>query len=131
MTSKKNETILLIDDDQKMLSLLTTLLQLEGYVSVPLISPAPDVIIKAINEHHPLAMILDVHLSDRNGIDILKSIHPKLVESAVSVMMTSGEDLRRQCLDAGADEFLLKPYMPTELIDWLHKKSLAFRQKES
>lgn len=128
MPNKPNNTVILIDDDQKMLALLTTLLRLEGYSSIPLTSPSPEVILQTINDHHPLAIILDVHLSGRNGIDILKSIHKQTHESSVSVLMTSGEDLHKQCLDAGADNFLLKPYMPDDLINWLRMKSLASRQ---
>jgi CheY-like chemotaxis protein len=34
--------------------------------------------------------------------------------------MTSGLELRQECLAAGADGFLMKPFMPKELIDWLN-----------
>jgi len=33
--------------------------------------------------------------------------------------MSSGEDVRDACAKAGADGFLLKPYMPDDLISWI------------
>lgn len=130
MLNQPLDSVILIDDDQKMLSLLTTLLKMEGYLAVPLISPRIEKIINAIDVYNPIAIVLDVHLADQDGIEILKSIHSKANETSVSILMTSGEDLRKRCLDAGADEFLLKPYMPTDLIDWLEKKKYARHHKE-
>jgi CheY-like chemotaxis protein len=34
----------------------------------------------------------------------------------VPLVMTSAMDCRRECLEAGADQFILKPYLPDELV---------------
>jgi DNA-binding response OmpR family regulator len=131
MHKQLNKNIILIEDDQIMLSLLTTLLGLETYHVIALRHPTTDNILEIIENHIPVAIILDVHLEDQNGIDLLNSFQAKAKEFNISVMMTSGEDLRRECLEAGADGFLLKPYMPADLITWLNNRSQASQKKES
>ncbi len=131
MLSQRNEKIILIEDDQKMLSLLVTLIGMEGYKAIPMRTPSPETIIETVEKEKPAAALLDVHLSDRNGIDILRAVHSIMAKHHVRVLMTSGEDLRKECLAAGADGFLLKPYMPGELIAWLNEKSQHNQIKES
>ncbi len=131
MQNPPHEKVLLVEDDQKMLALLTRLLEIEGFRVVPMHAPTADSILDALAELHPMAVVLDVHLAGQNGIDLLKSIRAKAALQPVSVLMTSGEDLRRECLSAGADGFLLKPYMPTDLIAWLRTHTLINNSKEN
>lgn len=131
MQNPPHEKVLLVEDDQKMLALLARLLEIEGFKVVPVQSPTGDSIMAALAEQHPFAVVLDVHLAGQNGIDLLKSIRAKAALQPVSVLMTSGEDLRRECLSAGADGFLLKPYMPTDLIVWLRTQSKIYNTKEN
>ncbi len=60
--------------------------------------------------------MLDVFLAGQNGLQILESIraHPRL--RATRVVMVSGMDVSAECKKKGADAFLLKPYMPDELV---------------
>jgi len=131
MSLQRNDKIILIEDDQKMLSLLTTLLGMEGYKPIPMRSPSPEIITATVEQERPAAVVLDVHLSDQNGIDLLRAVRSSMAEYNVHVLMTSGEDLRKECLAAGADGFLLKPYMPGELIDWLNEKTQPKQIEES
>jgi DNA-binding response OmpR family regulator len=131
MPSQQNEAVFLIEDDQKMSSLLSTLLEMEGYRVLALETPTPEAIIDIIDTHKPMALIMDVHLATYNGIDLLKLIRSEAQQVSTHVMMTSGEDLRMQCLTAGADGFLLKPYAPTELISWLRTRSQLNNKKEN
>src|SRR5512138_618452 len=98
MTNRHNEKIILIEDDQKMLSLLSTLIGIEGYQAIPMHSPTPETVIDTVRQEKPSAAVLDVHLSDKNGIDLLKVVHPVMVEFNMRVLMTSGEDLHKECI---------------------------------
>lgn len=131
MSRQLNEKVILIEDDQKMLGLLSTLLGMEGYQAIPMRTPTIEKIIEYVQQEKPSAAVLDVHLSDKNGIDLLKAVYPVMAEYKIHVLMTSGEDLRSECLAAGADGFLLKPYMPEELITWLNENSQTIPKKES
>ncbi|MEI6291642.1 MAG: response regulator [Chloroflexota bacterium] len=107
--------IMLAEDDPTMLSLLKTLLSLEGLASVTLSEDEDP--IKAIRREDPKVILMDVHLTQGNGIDFLKLIRAEADMAGIYVIMQSGMNLSDECLAAGANSFLLKPYMPNLLID--------------
>ena len=109
--------ICLFEDDETMRSLLKTLLEIEGY-QVLATNPEEDAISILIREK-PNLLILDVHLKYCDGVDILKSIRETEETKSLVVLMTSGMDLEDICLNSGANGFLLKPYMPDDLINWI------------
>lgn len=108
--------VMLVDDDRTMLDLLKTLLELEGYEVLPVIPAEYGDFLAKVLEVKPDAILLDVHLNRVSGIDLLKEMRTNAQLSDIRILMTSGEDLRELCMAAGADGFLLKPYMPDELI---------------
>ena len=106
--------IMLAEDDTTMLSLLKTLLRLEGFETTTL-SEQEDVL-DALRRENPDAILMDVHLTQGNGLEFMSEIRsdPKLRQ--VYTIMQSGMNLEMECKAAGADAFLLKPYMPDTLI---------------
>jgi len=108
------KTVMLIDDDPTMLRLLSTLIEIEGFRSVPW-DGDPD-ILAAIIRHQPDLILLDVNLRGINGIDILKLIRTSKATSDLPTLMTSGMDYTEVCMRAGATAFFLKPYMPDKLL---------------
>ena len=121
MTQNNKTKIILCDDDPTMRSLLETLLGMEGYEAVSFIESTDEKFIDFLIVEQPRAVLLDVHLAYSNGIDLLKKIKKESQLKDMFVLLTSGMDLRKECLENGADGFLLKPYMPDDLISWLHK----------
>ncbi|MCZ2127257.1 MAG: response regulator [Anaerolineales bacterium] len=105
--------VLLAEDDFTMVSLLKTLLKMEGYEVVAL-DIAADVI-ASVRAEKPDLLLMDVHLFDQNGLDILDKLRKTKDVSAVRVLMSSGANIREECMNRGADGFLMKPYMPDEL----------------
>lgn len=110
---------MLIEDDQMMRSLLKTLLSLEGFQVAESGDVGQDEIMMAIQAEKPDGLLLDIHLRHSNGIDILKQVRKEKKHHGIRILTTSGMDLKDKCIQAGADGFLLKPYMPDELIQWL------------
>lgn len=110
--------IMLAEDDPTMLSLLRTLLRLEGFDTVTL-SEQEDVI-EAIRRETPNVILMDVHLTQGNGLEFLRSIRAEPIIKDVFIIMQSGMNLMDECKAAGADFFLLKPYMPNSLIEAIH-----------
>ena len=108
--------VLLIEDDFTMLSLLNTLLQIEGFETFNPADDRPDTILQAIRQYKPDVTLLDVNLHQCCGTDLMQTIRndPELKDQRV--IMSSGLDLRYECRQAGANSFLLKPYMPDDLI---------------
>jgi CheY-like chemotaxis protein len=113
--------ILIIEDNPTMLSLLKTLLELEGYhVSIAAGETVGD-ILNSIHQENPDIALLDVYLKDISGMDVVKQLRQTETSKHTTVIMTSGMNLEEQCLKEGADGFLLKPYMPDDLISLLKR----------
>ncbi len=109
--------VMLVEDDATMQAVLRTLLEIEGYqVALTPNNPKMDDIIQSVRDANPDVLLLDVHLRDISGFDVVKRIREDSELSKARVIMTSGMDVKERCIAAGADDFLLKPYMPDELM---------------
>ena len=105
--------ILIAEDDQTMASLLTTLLKMEGFDVVSLESH--DDVPSAVAQEKPDVLLTDVHLGEQNGMEIVSAIRQNEEMSQMKIVMTSGLDMKDECLKRGADHFLMKPFMPDDL----------------
>ena len=112
-------TIMLAEDDQTMVSLLKTLLGMEGYQVMAL--DMEEDVFDSVKTHQPDVLLLDVHLPNANGLDIIDQIRANPETKDISVVMTSGLNLEPECMRHGASEFLLKPYMPDDLLGILKR----------
>lgn len=109
--------IMLAEDDLTMVTLLKTLLGMEGYQVIAL--TIDDVIIDAVRNNRPDILLLDVHLPNANGLEVLNQIRKDEETRDLKVVMTSGLNLELECKNQGANDFLLKPYMPDTLLKTL------------
>ncbi len=117
MSEEFMKKIMLIEDDESMKCVLGTLLELEGYKVMLAPDRRPmDEILQAVRNARPDVILMDVHLREVNGFDILKVLRADPQLASARIVMTSGMDVRDDCLKAGADDFLMKPYMPDELL---------------
>ncbi len=64
---------------------------------------------------------MDVYLAHQNGLEVLDAIRSMDEAHNVRIVMISGMNLKEDCLARGADDFLLKPFMPDDLIQILRK----------
>jgi DNA-binding response OmpR family regulator len=109
--------VMLIEDDETMLSLITTLLEFEGFqVSQLEKDGCLEDILDCIRHEKPELILLDVHLRRTNGFDLLERMRQDEELKSTRVLMSSGMELSKQCDQGGADGFILKPYMPEELV---------------
>ena len=106
--------ILIAEDDHTMVSLLKTLLKMEGFdvVNVDVHTDVPTVVAR----EKPDALLMDVHLGEQNGTDIVTLIRKEQQFAHINIVMTSGLNMEDECLKSGANHFLLKPFMPDDLI---------------
>lgn len=111
------DKILLVDDDTTMLSLLSTFLEIEGFRIVPLSGGSDaEEILRRIRSENPELILMDVHLPRISGIDLVQRMRKDEVLKSTKVIMSSGMNLIVESRQAGADGFILKPYMPDELV---------------
>jgi len=111
---------MLVEDDATMLSLLSTLLQIEGFDVVKVKQDSLEGILNEMRLEKPSLALIDVYLRAASGFDILRTLRQDPELKNMRVLMSSGMDFREQCLQRGADDFILKPYMPDELIKKMH-----------
>lgn len=109
--------VLLAEDDATMVSLLTTLLKMEGF-DVFALDASMDVAAE-VEKQKPDALFMDVHLGGQSGMNILEKIRKNRKNNSVRIIMTSGMNMKDECMTRGADAFLLKPFMPDDLINAL------------
>jgi chemosensory pili system protein ChpA (sensor histidine kinase/response regulator) len=111
------DKILLIEDDETMVSLLCTLMQLEGFTATQMgKSETLEKVMENVHTEKPDLILLDVNLRQFNGFDLLHLIRQNDDLKHTRILMSSGMDYRERCLREGADGFILKPYMPEDLI---------------
>ncbi|HRN95819.1 MAG TPA: response regulator [Candidatus Levybacteria bacterium] len=101
--------ILVVDDDAAILEAIQVLLELEGY-SVRTATDAQTAL-QAVQKHQPQLVVLDVLLSGDDGRDIAKQLKSAPPTSAIPiVMMSAHPNVRQSVIDAGADDFMSKPF---------------------
>lgn len=107
--------ILLVEDDLPLASALAEFLGAKGFVCERAAS------LQAARALLPLAhwgaVLLDWQLPDGEGLTLLPLLRARLPEAAV-IVLTARDQItdRIQGLDAGADDYLIKPYDPDELL---------------
>jgi CheY-like chemotaxis protein len=107
--------IMLIDDDETMISLLQTLLEMDGFevVSTSDWKNIPDDVLASEAE----LLLMDCNLPEVDGLEILTKMRREKAFQDLHIIMTSGMDMEYRAMAAGADAFLLKPYTPDTLYE--------------
>lgn len=116
--SSKNASILLVEDDDVTAYMLTYLLRREGY-DVTCLSDGQQAY-EAINAEHPFSLaLLDVMIPYRNGIELISQIRSMPSWDNTPVIMISGKSQESdivKALDAGANDYVTKPFQPGEVL---------------
>ena len=106
--------ILVVDDDPHMLTMMRRVLEVEGYAVA--LAPDGDAALEVLRSQPVDLVILDVMLPGRDGFDVCRTVRR---ESAVPVLMLTARDEATNKvtgLDSGADDYVVKPFNPDELL---------------
>lgn len=109
--------IMMVDDEPLNMKILRLHLESEGYECIVTLSDSTQTI-SALRAERPSVLLLDLHMPDVSGMDILNLLHADEQLSQVPVIvLTSSNDpeARLQALQLGATDFLSKPVDPSEL----------------
>lgn len=110
----KDASILVIDDEQNILNLVTAYLEAEGYtVHTAMDGPTG---LKAAQTLKPNLIVLDIMLPGLDGLELLQQLRR---DSDVYVMMLTAKSEETDKvigLSLGADDYLTKPFSPRELV---------------
>jgi two-component system KDP operon response regulator KdpE len=106
--------VLVVDDEPQILRALRVILRDAGFEVVTAQSAQEALDAAALRA--PSAAIVDLILPDGNGIDVCRSIR-EWSEMPILVLSALGEEAEKiRALDAGADDYVTKPFAPGELI---------------
>lgn len=108
------QTVLVVDDDQKIRNLLRNVLEGEGFSVVEAETYAQ--VMDCIERSVPCLVTLDVHLGSENGIEIARAI--RHISQVPIIMVTGKDDVidRVVGLEVGADDYITKPFHVREVI---------------
>ncbi len=106
--------ILAVDDDPQTLRYLRD--ALEEADCDPVVTGDPEAVRALIAEHRPHLVLLDLMLPGTDGMALMESL-PELRERPVIFLSAYGGDQRvAKALELGADDYIVKPFSPTELV---------------
>lgn len=109
-----NQVILVVEDESAICNLVTTTLEAEGY-RCHVARNGKQALIET-GTCYPALILLDLGLPDMDGIDVIKKIR-SWSQVPITVISARSEDKDKiDALDAGADDYLTKPFSVEELL---------------
>ncbi len=114
MSAMRQESILVVDDEEKIRAIVRSYLQQEGY-QVDEAATGEDAVSK-IRERTPDLVVLDVRLPGIDGMEVLRQV--RRVSDVYVIMLTARTDETDKLigLEVGADDYMTKPFSPRELV---------------
>jgi len=109
-----SQSILLIEDDQQIREFVASTLEAEGYSLIKAASAAQGAVEAGASK--PDLLILDLGLPDRDGIDFIRDYRAWSATPILILSARSREASKVAALDAGADDYLTKPFGVSELL---------------
>ncbi len=107
--------VMIADDDEAILEVVTMVLEDEGFTVTVL---PDDSVITHLKKPYPDVMLLDIWMSGQDGRDIVKSLKAsKKLRSIPVILFSANRDCATIAKEVGADDYLLKPFNIEELVD--------------
>jgi DNA-binding response OmpR family regulator len=111
--SPRKPTVMVVDDDIRMLRMMKRMLELEGFQVV--MASGGDTALRVFEKEVPDLVLLDVMMPDLDGYSVCQRIREF---SQVPIIMVTARDQDREKvegLDKGADDYVTKPFSASEL----------------
>mgnify|MGYP003525086688 CR=1 FL=1 len=109
-----NPKILVVEDDSTVRNLITTTLKSNNYAYIT--AANGEAAIAAATTQQPDIVFLDLGLPDLDGVEVIKRIRSWSQMPIIVISARSEDGDKVAALDAGADDYLTKPFSVTELL---------------
>jgi len=107
--------VMLVEDDREIGRLMRLLFELEGCSVIA--TGEYEEVLPLLRQAIPDVVLMDVQVQGQETIDLVRRMRQADERVAcIPVVMTSAMDYRRRCMEAGADQFILKPFLPDEVV---------------
>jgi two-component system KDP operon response regulator KdpE len=114
MAAEASASVLVIDDEEQIRRALRSILTSHGY-SVLLAGSAEEAV-RAAADAKPDLIVLDLTLPDADGIDLAGELRAWISAPILVLSVRGGDEDKIAALDAGADDYLTKPFSAGELL---------------
>jgi DNA-binding response OmpR family regulator len=113
-TSKDSSPILIVEDDRKTASLVTLYLEREGFKTV--VAYDGDRALELVQQTNPIFVVLDLMLPKMDGWEVCRAIR-RSSDVPILILTAREEEMDRVLgLSLGADDYVVKPFSPRELV---------------
>ena len=106
--------VLIMDDEPQIRRLLTITLEVNGYRVLSAVNGQEGLVLAA--QHQPALVILDIGLPDLSGQEVLRRLREWTEIPVVVLSVRDDEKGKVAALDAGADDYVTKPFNTEELL---------------
>jgi two-component system alkaline phosphatase synthesis response regulator PhoP len=125
--SFSNEQILVVDDDTAILEAIQMSLELEGYRV--LVAQNAKTALEAACNLKPKLVVLDVKIAGDDGRDIAKRLRRSPITADIPIIMMSAQpNIKESVLEAGANNFMPKPFNIEDLLAYAARYTKSTKQ---
>ena len=110
----KRERILAVDDDPQALKYVRDALSKEGYD--PILTGDPQEALGLVEANDPHLVLLDLVMPETNGIDLMQEMFEITDVPIIFISAYGQEENVAKAFEMGADDYVVKPFSPTELV---------------
>ena len=108
------KTILVVDDEAKIVQIAQDYLSHDGFTVIT--ADNGQLALQLAETHHPDLIVLDLGLPEVNGFDVTRALR-KTSEVPIIMLTARGDETDRLVgLELGADDYMVKPFSPKELV---------------
>lgn len=111
----KNKRILVVDDESEILDMVISILTDEGFNNVQTAACVQEAI-KTAQTFQPALTILDIMLPDGDGFSLMKALKEQADFPILFLTARGEDDDKLKAFGLGADDYMVKPFLPKELI---------------
>ena len=113
-SAREQLRILAVDDDDQALRYIRDALVKSGYAVIA--TGDPEDVLRLVEEESPHVVLLDLMLPGVDGIDLMKEIVSTRDVPVIFVSAYGQDQLVAKAFEMGADDYVVKPFSPTELV---------------
>lgn len=111
----KEKRILLVDDEQELLDMVVSILNEDGFQNIQTAKTVKEAIVVS-ETYHPEFAILDVMLPDGDGFNLLERLRSNSDYPVLFLTACGEDDDKFRGFGLGADDYMVKPFLPKELL---------------
>ena len=124
----KHPDVVVAEDDNLTALLTTEVLRRAGFSVVR--ASDGEAALEEVERLHPKVMVLDINMPRRDGLEVLRIVRRNLETARLRILVLSSHaqaDVDERARREGADDYLVKPYAPADLVERVRRLSDAAR----